>query len=384
MSPSLLAPLGLFALLALAIPIILHIARRTENRTIAFAALRWLEARPNPRRSVTVDERWLLVLRLALLALLALWLARPVLWNATDERPVVAVAPGVDAATLAALTDGGDRRVWLAPGFPAVGGPAPGPGPNLASLIRQLDTELSRGTPLALVVPGTLTGVDAERPRLSRRVDWRVGPEATRAAPPAQTRPLALSVRYAPEAEGTVRYFRAAATAWTTAGAAPAFDAATTDRPVARDTRALVWLAAGSVPAGVVAWVRDGGTILTALDAVIPVEGETTPVWRDATGAPLALAGALGRGRVIRLTRALEPAAIPALVEASFPDALMTMLRPAPAPARVVASAFAPLTGAAPYTQPPLDLRPWLALLIAAAFAAERWMATRRQRAVAP
>jgi len=384
MSPALLTPLGLLALLALAIPIIIHIARRTENRTIDFAALRWLDARPNPHRSVTVDERWLLAVRLLLLMLLAVWLARPVLWNAEDNRPVVAVMPGVDAASVALLTDDEARRVWLAPGFPAIGAGATSAGSNVASLIRQLDAELSARTPLTIVVPSTLDGVDAERPRLARRVTWRVSTESGAAEAPARIQPLALSVRYAPETENDVRYFRAAATAWTPADAQPDFDATTTDRPIKRGPRALVWLAPGAVPDRIVSWVRDGGTILTALDATIPVEGEATPAWRDTTGAPLAVAGALGRGRVVRLTRPLEPASIPALVEPTFPDALLTMLRPAPAPARVVASAFAPLTGATPYEQPPLDLRPWLALLIAVVFAAERWLATRRQRAVAP
>lgn len=384
MSPALLAPLALFALLALAIPVVIHIARRTENRSIDFAALRWLEARPDPRRSVTVDERWLLALRLLLLTLIAVWLAQPALWNAADNRPVVAVAPGVDAATIASLTDGEERVLWLAPGFPAIGGPSPATGQNVTSLIRQLDAELSPGTPVAILVPETLSGVDAERPRLSRRVDWRVGREATTNAPPTPSPSLALAVRYSPETEDTVRYFRAAATAWTTAEVRPDFDAATIDRPVGRDVRALVWLGSGPVPDGIVAWVRGGGTILTALDATLPVEGETTPVWRDDAGAPLALGGALGRGRVIRLTRPLEPSSIPALVEPSFPDALMAMLRPVPAPGRVAASAHAPITGATSYDQPPLDLRPWLALLIAMIFAAERWTATRRQRAIAP
>ncbi len=52
MTPALFLPAGLFALAALAIPLVLHIARRTESRTVEFAALRWLEARPKPRRSL--------------------------------------------------------------------------------------------------------------------------------------------------------------------------------------------------------------------------------------------------------------------------------------------------------------------------------------------
>ena len=383
MNPALLLPAGLAALMALAIPVVIHIARRTESRTIDFAALRWLDAAPRPRRSVTLDERLLLAARLLLLALIALWLAAPVLWNATDDRPVVAIAPGADAATVAAAVGQGDHVVWLAPGFPEHGALAPAVPDDIVSLIRQLDAELPPGAPVKLVVPATLDGVDAERPRLSRRVEWTVGAEAPdrRTAPPA---PPALTVRYAPEAEDAVRYVRAAATAWTAADATPACTAEPIDRAVPGSARHLIWLASGPVPAPVETWVRNGGVILTALEARVPVEGETVAVWRGTAGEPLAVAGRLGRGRVIRLTRALEPAAVPQLVEPGFPDALLILLDPRPAPARVAAADHAPLTGAAPYDQPPLDLRPWLALLIAVAFAGERWLATRHRRGLAP
>ncbi|MFC5344334.1 BatA domain-containing protein [Brevundimonas staleyi] len=383
MSPALLLPAGLAALLALAIPVVIHIARRTEARTVDFAALRWLDAAPKPHRSLTIDERLLLAARLILLTLIALWLAAPVLWNATDDRPMVAVLPGADAATVSAAIERGDRVVWLAPDFPEHGALAPETSEDPISLIRQLDAELPADTPVELVVPATLDGVDAERPRLSRRVEWTVGAEgpARRVAAP---RALALTVRHAPGAESAVRYFRAAAASWTPADAEPAFDVAATDRGVPGNARHLIWLASGPVPAPVERWVRDGGVILTSLEARIPVEGETVPVWRGTAGEPLAVAGRLGRGRVIRLTRDLEPATIPQLVEPTFPDALAAMLDPPAAPARVAAADHAPLTGAAPYDQPPLDLRPWLALLIALVFAAERYLATRRQRAVAP
>lgn len=383
MSPALLLPAGLAALLALAIPVVIHIARKTESRTVDFAALRWLDAAPKPRRSLTIDERILLAARLILLALIALWLAAPVLWKAADDRTVVAVAPGTDVETVAASVGKGDRVVWLAPGFPEHGALAPSAPEDVASLIRQLDAELPPGAPVKLVVPATLTDVDAERPRLSRRVEWTVGAEALvrRVASPEAP---ALTVRYAPDAEAAVVYFRAAATAWAAADAQPRFAAEPIDRGVPAGARHLVWLASGPVPAPVERWVRDGGVILTSLEVRIPVEGETVPVWRGTAGEPLAVAGRLGRGRVIRLTRALEPAAVPQLVEPGFPDALLTMLDPRPAPARVAAVDHAPLTGAAPYDQPPLDLRPWLALLIALVFAGERYLATRRQRAVAP
>lgn len=386
MSPALLLPAGLAALLALAIPIVIHIARRTESRTVAFAALRWLDAAPKPRRSLMIDERALLAARLILLALIALWLATPVLWNAADRRPVTAVIPGADAGMVAEAVTRGDHVVWLAPGFPEHGVLSPAAPDDPASLIRQLDAELSPGTPLKIVAPATLDGVDAERPRLSRTVGWIVGTAApARSARPARAAaPPVLTVRYAPGGEDAVRYFRAAATAWTPADAQPRFDAEPVDQPIPTGARHLVWLAPGAVPPGVERWVREGGVVLTALETRVSVEGETTAVWRDASGEPLALAGRLGRGRVIRLTRALESDALPQLVEPDFPDALLNMLAPPPAPARVAAAEHAPLTGATPYEQPPLDPRPWLGLLIALIFAGERGLATRRVRAVAP
>ncbi len=385
MTPALLLPVALTALAALLIPLVIHVARRNESRLVAFAALRWLDPKPMPRRRLRLDERVLLVVRLLLLIAIAVFLARPVLWGVDDTRPVVAVAPGVDAAVIGSAARDGDRVVWLAPGFPAVGGLAPKAPVNPASLIRQLDAELAPATPLALVVLATLDGVDAERPKLSRRVDWRIAAPAEERDAPA--RPVAappLVVRYAAEAADGVRYFRAAATAWTAPEARPAFEAAPVDRPVGRDAPYLVWLAPGPLPGPVTAWIRSGGTALVSHDARAPVEGSTTVVWRDAVGEPLALAARLGAGRVIRLTRPLRPAAIPQLLDPDFPDILMRMLTPPPAPARVASADHSPLLGAAAYPRPPLDLRPWLALLIALIFAVERWLATRPARGAAP
>jgi hypothetical protein len=250
-------------------------------------------------------------------------------------------------------------------------------------MIRQLDAELAPNTPVTVLVPAVLNGVDAERPRLSRPVDWRIGPAAP-AGPADRTALPALSVRYGPEEANEVRYFRAAATAWAAADARPAFEAAPTGQALDTGADALIWLAPGTLPPAAVVWIRNGGTALVSLETRAPVEGETRVAWRDPVGDPLAVVGRLGEGRVIRLTRPLEPSAIPALVEPDFPDALLRMLTPSPVPARVAAVDHRPLTGAPPHDQPPFDTRPWLTLIVALLFLGERWMATRRARAVAP
>lgn len=94
--------------------------------------------------------------------------------------------------------------------------------------------------------------------------------------------------------------------------------------------------------------------------------------------------GALGEGRLMRFTRPLVPAAMPALVDAAFPARLRELVSPpAPPPARVRAEAFAPAAGTAPFALPPRDMSGWLAVLIAFIFLAERVLATRRQRPAA-
>lgn len=383
MSPALLFPLGLLALAALVIPLVIHIARRTESRTVAFAALAWLEERPKPRRRLRLDELWLLAVRLLLLTLLALWLAQPVLWGVADTRPVVAIAPGVDPASVEADDDA--RRVWLAPGFPDVGaGPAPAPTTELISLIRQLDAELPEGAPLRIVAPAVIDDADAQRPVLTREVEWT--PVAQNRAPSTLDAPAPprLTVRFDAEGEAAVRYLRAAATAWADEGQEPAFEAAAADRPLPDDARSIVWLSRSTPPQAVIDQVRSGATVLTTGDLRLPVDGDLRPVWVDADGAVIASEGRIGRGRAVVVSRALTPQDLPALLEPDFPDRLWTLLAPPPEPTRVFAADHAPLTSAAAYGQPPLDLRAWLALVIALVFAGERWLATGRARGPAP
>lgn len=378
---ALLFPAALAALAALIAPLILHIARKSEQQPTDFAALRWLRSRPKPRSRLRFDEWPLLLLRLALLALAALWLAQPVLFGAGDERPYVAIVPGaqVDLATL------GDARIhWLAPGFPKIDQPWPDSPPPVASLIRQLDAELPAKTPLTIVVPTILEGADADRLRLSRKVTWRISRGAMAASDGRPAPPPPLSIRHDEAHRDALRYVRAAALAWQAVKADSEIDSLTTDEPLPRKGRIFIWLAGGSLPDSVIGWTRQGGTLIVVSDVRLPVEESAQPLWRDAEGQPLAEALPLGRGRLIRFTRPLVPSHMPELLEADFPDRLRALITEQPVPSRVAAADYAPLPGGRAYDQPPQQLRPWLALLIALLLLAERWLATRRSRSIAP
>ena len=114
MSFALLAPLGLAALAALVVPIVIHLVRRLELRTTEFAALRCISERIRPRRRLRFERPWLLLLRLALLALLALLLAKPVL-----REPPGLAASRVLVAPAGSAASASRRR--LATGTPVLG-----------------------------------------------------------------------------------------------------------------------------------------------------------------------------------------------------------------------------------------------------------------------
>ncbi|WP_311268125.1 BatA domain-containing protein [Sphingobium sp. WCS2017Hpa-17] len=380
MSMGLLFPVALAALAALLLPLVIHIARKSEQLPTDFAALRWLRSRPKPRSRLRFDEWPLLLLRLALLALAALWLAQPVLFGAGNDRPYVAVVPGaqIDIKAL------GEARIhWLAPDFPGIDQVVPtGPLP-IASLIRQLDAELPAKTPLTIITPTILDGADADRLHLSRKMTWRITGSATASADKA-TPPLILSIRHDADHRAALRYISAAALAWQPAKRDSELDSKTTDAPLPHKGHVLVCLAGGTMLDSVVDWVRQGGTAVVASDARLPADQPMIPVWRDAEGQPLAEAMSLGRGRLIRFTRPLMPSQMPVLLDADFPEQLRTLVSPVLAPTRVAAADYAPLPGGRAYDQPPQPLRSPLAILIALLLLAERWIATRRCRSIAP
>ena len=177
MSLAFLIPAALAALAALLLPLLIHLARRSEQHPTEFAALRWLRQKPKPRHRIRFDEWPLLLVRLLLLVLFALLLARPVLFGSQSHAPYVAVAPGVEPSQArAALTVADARWHWLAPGFPELKGQVPASTAPVSSLLRELDASLPVDVPVTVFVPSQLDGVDAQRIVLARKVDWRVLP----------------------------------------------------------------------------------------------------------------------------------------------------------------------------------------------------------------
>jgi Aerotolerance regulator N-terminal len=360
---ALLTPLGLAALAALALPLAIHWIRRSDRQLIPFAAMRYLREQPHSREKSRLHERRLLLLRMLLIASLALGLSLPV-WRGRSEpqSPWILVAPGIDAeAARSNIAAPAAEWHWLAPGAP------------LTSLVREVDSELAPATALTIIVPADLGGLDSERLQLRRPITWRVlpgaGPKSTVAV-----RPL-LAARYDPADLTELPLVRALAAAWQADGAILEVDIATADKPLPALPAWLIWLGA-PVPGSVNQWVRRGGSLLlsrqpAAAGPIVLAEGNGSPVLREQV---------LGAGRVLSLAGPLRAGDVPALAAADFPKTLAALLRsPTSAPDRAPAASVAPLQLPAPQRPlgRPQSLAPYLALLIAALFLFERVYATR-------
>jgi len=91
-----LAPIFLAGLAAVAVPIVLHLFRREIAPPVPFTAVRFLQKRTIERQERRrIQDPWLLLLRVAALALLALAFARPYLREQPTTQPPVVIAVDV-------------------------------------------------------------------------------------------------------------------------------------------------------------------------------------------------------------------------------------------------------------------------------------------------
>jgi Aerotolerance regulator N-terminal len=376
---ALLLPAGLTALFALALPILIHLVRHSEQRVTAFAALRWLYGPARPRRRLRVEQWWLLLLRLLLIAALALLLAQPVWvgrWR--ESKPWVVLAPGVDPAAAHAMLPNTDASWhWLAGEFPSVDKVPSAVNAPIASLLRELDAQLPADLALTVMLPQEVGGLDGERPLLNRAVDWRVmGGRMAQVAAPSDDHPIVVAVRYTPDRESSIAFIRAAVAAWNVGEPGRyVLDSAPIGTAIGVDVRWLIALSP-DLPAEIAGWIEHGGTALVERRSA----SVATPVWRNESGKVLARTSANGNGRLIELAPALTTQDLPELLDGTFPQRLVELFRPPPAPTRALAAMAKPLQGmvdAAPARQ---ALDEQLALLIAILFLAERVVAARSRK----
>ncbi|WP_375417835.1 BatA domain-containing protein [uncultured Hymenobacter sp.] len=201
---TLLNPAALLALLGLLVPVAIHLWNRRPGREVAVGSLRWLAAGANRRlRNLKLEQLWLLLLRAALLAVLALAVAGPA-WRQSlpPARGQVLLSPAlIGNPALAALRptiDSLRRRGyglrWLAAGFPRLSGAAwRADSARLRDSARVLSAADSvgaawqwarvrqagarfAGQPLYVLTPAALAGFRGTHAPLAASITWQLVP----------------------------------------------------------------------------------------------------------------------------------------------------------------------------------------------------------------
>ena len=163
---NLLNPLGLVAVAALVVPAAIHLWRM-PRRTVRLGSLKFLEAVARPRLNQwRWRERWLLLLRLALVALLALLLARPE-WLRAPTQPVRWVLMAAETPLA-----GGARTEWETlrkEGYEMHTLRTD----DVWSELREADARVTAGSAFVVFAPRRLGPLRGERPALANAtVRW--------------------------------------------------------------------------------------------------------------------------------------------------------------------------------------------------------------------
>jgi hypothetical protein len=203
---ALTTPSALLALLGLLVPLAIHLWNRRPGREVAVGSLRWLTTGANRRlRNLRLEQVLLLLLRAALLAVLAVAVAGPV-WRQVlpGGRGQVLVSPelagtsslAVVRPSIDSLRRRGYALRWLSQGLPKVSATAW----RADSLGRRTDSVLAlsqattagfywerirqaadtfAGQPLYVLTPATLRGAQGTHRTLPPNLTWQTLPLTT-------------------------------------------------------------------------------------------------------------------------------------------------------------------------------------------------------------
>ena len=185
-------PSYLFALSSLLLPLAIHLLNRGAGKRIKVGSLDFLEVSQSQRfKSIKLNQIPLLLVRSAILLLLSLFLAQPVLIDQQSDAGQkipgrVFFTPGFNAESLAAedrktldsLIDAGHALHRLSADFPEIVFDQPGdllpplPSTDYWSLLREIDAMLPSDIQLDIFTSRTFNTFAGRRPTLRRSVQW--------------------------------------------------------------------------------------------------------------------------------------------------------------------------------------------------------------------
>ena len=319
-------PRWLLGLLALGLPIALHLRGRRRGSVVHVGSLRWLEGRAvttvSPRR---LHRPWLLLLRCAAIAALVIALAGPTRLADAGGSTWVLVAPEVAArAPLDSLRRLGELRL-LAGGLPGMDAAPPrgrGEHTDVWSLLREADASAPASVRFVVAAPSDGAFYTGVRPRLRREVRWLTVAADSAVAPVARAPSAVTIVAPADRAEDA----RVIAAAFGAVGevhgdAAPVRTATPDERLTPDRGDWIVWLGDRAMPSSVSGRIADGLVLLTDGDT-LPVGSGDRVVWRTETGEPRLVSHRIGLGVHYRLRGRFHPASWPGVLDPDFASQL--------------------------------------------------------------
>lgn len=292
-----LQPQWLWLLLALAVPLLIHLIRRSRPRQITFAAAQWLLPRQQRRwNRFVLRDRLLLLLRLMLVTLLAFLLAQPLLNSDTQAREdVLLVDPRIQASALDEFLVQHPQlkqMFWLQPEPLAITGPRPAPQDIWRVLSHLSTSETFRRAHILLL--------DAENPSghstLQVSPNWQWHQIADTAAPAASDLPrIALAgdapAWLQPAMEELREKLGSGLSFITDSDIETLVGGSTTTRP-----HWLIYDTAGPLPAALQSFVREGGLLITDQRA----RWDAVDNFTSLDSQPAAEAAPVGRGSWLR------------------------------------------------------------------------------------
>jgi len=440
---SVLTPAAWWALLALAVPLLIHLFSRSRGRLVHTGHIDLIRQ----ARMVRVTEprltQWLLLLMRLGIFLLATLILAGLAMDGLDgsDAPTVYLAPGWAASASpeekdrvfdAAETGPETRFFLLQPGFPAVDraalddrAQAPGPGPADAGetwslLAERLGVERHRG-PVTVYATDRVMQFGRDRPALPVEVKWRIGHPAPLASPgPGDIRAL---LAYDVDHAASLRVFEAAFAALK-AQRLPGllWESIQLEQldEIPADIDWLIVLGKSPPDASRLAGTRRPRVVLTETaddgqddpgqlvrlpfypfsefrvdrSSRSPAPGREDPPSRQilpatAGAAPLLRETRFGRLRLLQFNSRFDPAWSSIAEQPGFPELLLQLMLDPDLDVRRFADARidAANLSATPTAQtvetplPRRSLQGWLAILLVMLWVGERWLSERKRRA---
>jgi len=175
-----LNPTYLWALLGLAVPIAIHLWGKKEGRTIKMGSIQFFkESDPKKTSSISINEWWLLLLRILIIGIIVGILAEPALQKKKSKNEVAyviepSIALDADFKDLVDSLDLGHDLKLLQKGFPDLETEDLDSANNTTPDYWQLANQMEKLPADSIVVftRAKVAGIQGKRPGINKKINW--------------------------------------------------------------------------------------------------------------------------------------------------------------------------------------------------------------------